>query len=139
MNSPNYEEVEKQFFLLMECLPISFGYNLPPNLRLRYINLLSEIGDFPKRIKRFQATLSGEKYEKPDWVQRSSAFPKKPSADFRGLDNVFEAMQHSLPYKYIDELPDKYRIPYCKILEQHAHLQLKSSRLEKVLKKKGFL
>ena len=119
MNSPNYEEVEKKFFQLMGYLPISFGDTLPPKLR----NLISEVGDFPKHIKKFQALQSGEKYEKPDWLQRSASVQKMPSADFRGLDDVFEAMRNSLPYKYMDELPDEYRILYCKILEQHAHIQ----------------
>ena len=139
MTHPNFEEFEKQFFSLVECLPASFGDKLPPRFRLRYFKLLNEVADIPKRVMQFKAKIEGTIYQEPDWLKRAGAFPAKPSANFPELENMFEAMQRSLPDIYVDELPAEHQSQYYKILERHADLQLRFSRLALELQKRELL
>lgn len=139
MNSLNFEEIEEQFIQIIGCLPSSFGNSLPPRLRLRYFKLINEITDFPKRIMKFKALVTATEYREPDWLKKALSFPEKPAVDFLELYNAFQAMQHSLPDKYVDELPDEYRSQYYKILEKHADLQARFSLLAQELQKKGVI
>lgn len=139
MAAPDFDAINEQLNAMFACLPLGFGESLPPKLRLRYINLLSDIRDLAKRITRFQAHLAGQTYRPPRGLLGPGLAQSPPVANWRKLDDAFQAIQHALPGKYVDALPDEHQIPYLRIRQQHAHLRAKSLRLGEALQRQGLV